>query len=442
MSPFPTTQWTLIELANNEKPSGSRDEMGRLLRTYWQPMHAHLRYKGISHEKAEDLIQEFMIEILNKDILSIADPKRGKFRTLLLTALDRFAISQHRHDTAAKRAPQNLSSLDAVEGDQTRDDQPDPSAAFERAWALEVLAQVMGRMQQECQEAGEINRWLVFERRIVGPLLDNTETPDYGDLTKEFNLANDKAAMNLLVTAKRQFARTLRDHVRQYVTRNANAEAQVNGLAIQITDADTKQDDAKRVARQLTERAISQSVEEEIQHLKKILGQTWSVADLHVDKSHEASVVTSGFWDRISKRDGDLNALDLLYDWDQEGTDNVPQDVLFQSLLDGKLSDGPADQNVSVRECLCGESPKLELLEAIKQWANNQRVCRSEALPIDQASALYYSAIAAALLRCNKRISGLNGQSLRSGFRWVSEQPWIDPDVRTMVVSAINCTDT
>lgn len=442
MSPFPTTQWTLIELANNEKPSGSRDEMGRLLRSYWQPMHAHLRFKGMSHEKAEDLIQEFMIEILNKDLLAIADPKRGKFRTLLLTALDRFAVSQHRHDSAAKRAPKSLSSLDAVEGDTTRDDQPGPSAAFERAWALEVLAQVMGRMQQECEEAGETTRWLVFERRIVGPLLDNVDTPEYGELTREFNLANDKATMNLLVTAKRQFARTLRDHVRQYVTRTANTQTQVNGLASQIADADTNEDNAKRVARQLTERAVAQSVEEEIQQLKTILGQTWSVADLQVDKSHNTSVVTSGFWERISKRDGDVNSLDLLYDWDQEGSVEVPLDVLFQSLLDSKLGDRSADQSVTVRDCLCSDKPSVEMLEGIKEWANNQRVCRAEALPVDQASAIYYSAIAAALYRCNKKITGLSGQALRSGFRWVSDQPWIDPDVRTMVVSAINCTDT
>ena len=94
MSRFPTTQWSLIELAHRETPTGSREQMGALLEAYWQPMYAHLRYKGLSNEKAEDLIQEFMMEILNKDLLAIADPKRGKFRTLLLTALDRFAISQ------------------------------------------------------------------------------------------------------------------------------------------------------------------------------------------------------------------------------------------------------------------------------------------------------------------------------------------------------------
>ncbi|MFO1095112.1 MAG: hypothetical protein U0992_17670 [Planctomycetaceae bacterium] len=103
-SQFPTTRWSLIARASRESPVGSRDEMGSCCR-YWRPMLIHLRFKGLSQEAAEDVLQDFMIELLDQDLLSIADPQKGKFRSLLLTALDRFLISRLRHQNAAKRSP-------------------------------------------------------------------------------------------------------------------------------------------------------------------------------------------------------------------------------------------------------------------------------------------------------------------------------------------------
>ena len=39
MSRFPTTHWTMIDLASCEATEGSREEMGRLLEIYRQPMY-------------------------------------------------------------------------------------------------------------------------------------------------------------------------------------------------------------------------------------------------------------------------------------------------------------------------------------------------------------------------------------------------------------------
>ena len=438
MSRFPTTQWSLIELAHRETPTGSREQMGALLEAYWQPMYAHLRYKGLSNEKAEDLIQEFMMEILNKDLLAIADPKRGKFRTLLLTALDRFAISQHRYETAAKRSPGDISSLDAVETDSTIARSSAPSQAFERAWALDVLAQALAAMKQECESAGQQTRWSVFERRIVGPLLDDDPTPDYAELTEQFGLENDKATMNLLVTAKRQFARTLRDQIRNYVTRAADTGQQVEGIANRLSGAYSNEKTAQRVARQLTEQSITQAVEDEIDQLKAILARTMSAEAVELDTARESMPHKSDFWQRLSQRKGTATSLDRLYEWDQGETTDVPLDVLFQSILSGNMQDLIESGEGTLKECLCGEATSLSSLEGLKEWANIQRASRSQALSSDIASALYYGAIAAALSRHGQKISGLNDQALLTGFRWVTSQSWLDEDVRTTVNSAID----
>ena len=158
MSQFPETMWSMVNLASNEAKTGSREHMGRLLETYWQPMYAHVRFKGVNHQQAEDLVQEFSLQILDNDLLSIADPAR-KFRTLLLTALDRFTVSRFRYETAAKRAPEKSTSLESAEVDFTESEEAPASATFDRAYALDVIAQVLSKMKEECEAAGEDARW-------------------------------------------------------------------------------------------------------------------------------------------------------------------------------------------------------------------------------------------------------------------------------------------
>ncbi|MCG8649594.1 MAG: hypothetical protein MI861_07165 [Pirellulales bacterium] len=165
MSRFPTTHWSLIHQVG-EDSTGSREQLGRLLETYRHPMYTHLRARGVSHEQAEDLIQDFTIEILNKNLLAIADPQRGKFRTLLLTALDRFTVGRYRYETAAKRAPAEaeIVSLDVPAAAAASTQAPSPSLVFERAWAIDVLAQALAEMKQQCEANGDHGRWAVFEK--------------------------------------------------------------------------------------------------------------------------------------------------------------------------------------------------------------------------------------------------------------------------------------
>ena len=67
--------------------------------------------------------------------------------------------------------------------------------------------------------------------------------------------------------------------------------------------------------------------------------------------------------------------------------------------------------------------PSLELLEAIKHFARYVRDDAANPLRGNPADVLYFSAIAAALLRCDARISKLSDAELREGFAWVAQQP-------------------
>lgn len=440
MSRFPTTQWTLIDLASCESTTGSREQMGQLLESYRNPMYLHLRSRGAPHEKAEDLIQDFTIEILNKDLLSIADPTRGKFRTLLLTALDRFMVGRYRYDTAAKRSPGELMSLDTAQASEAKANVASPADVFERAWALDVLAQTLAEMQRQCEESGDAARWLVFEQRVVAPLLDDTPKPEYDDLAQQFKLKDGKAAMNLLVTAKRQFARVLRELVTDYVTRSADAQAKSRVVASQLTRGNTDADVAARVATHMVQQHIRQAVETEIRQLQTILAQSRSVADAtSIQGSPEGeSTLKAAFWDRLSGRTP-KSALESLLDVDSEEGETLPLDAYFTAILNSDVTEFSGlkvEDEGSLIGVLSGET-RLDSLKAVKEWSNLLRASRDKTLPPDLASGVYYLTLAIAATQHGEKITGMSDQSLQAGFIWLRDQPWLDTRVRHVVESAI-----
>lgn len=433
MSQFPETLWPMIDLACNESKTGSREHMGKLLETYWQPMYAHVRFKGVDHQQAEDLVQEFSLQILNNDLLAIADPARGKFRTLLLTALDRFIVSRFRYETAAKRAPDSLGSLDAAEVDFVAAGEAPVSAAFDRAYALDVIAQVLSKVKEECEAADDVARWEIFENRVIGPMLDSSEVLDYAALAERHGLKDEKAAMNLLVTAKRQFTRILRSRVRDYVTRSADVDHYVEAVERDLNEETSDRESSIKAATEITERAVALLVEEEIDSLKKILESSRGTPQVEIDPTRSSAIYQSGFLARLNQTD---LPVDVAYDWGSESAEDFSDDVIFCSILDTKLQEIGVDQPGTVRDALLSNPGEIDAITAVKNWVNLQRVAQSPTIPRELATGVYYSAIAAALVHCDQRISSLQNPVLAAGINGVAEAEWVHEDLRPLLEAA------
>ena len=449
MPRFPTTRWSLVQRARRESATGSYEQMGKLLECYWLPMYTHLRAKGLSPEKSEDLIQDFMVEILDKQLLSIADPKKGKLRTLLLTALDRFTISQYRRETAAKRSPGEIASLDAMPTDQTSTPDGLPGQAFDRAWSLDVLAQALARMQRDCETNGQITRWWLFEQRIVAPLLDDARRPVYGDLANQLGLANEKAAMNQLVTAKRQFARHLRESVREYITRLNDKRIETSGRREhkpqQAHDTATSGD--TKAAFQLAEHAIRQEVEREINELRSILARTRSIVVFEPvipNGTAQADPVKSDFWKRLTHRHNNGQPpLAAMFELGKATSDpeEMALDVCFSDALDVPLRDLAGleyDCPGTLRELMRDVAPPIELLRRVKDWVNICRLGNDATLPVTLANGLYFLTLAVAFDHGGHRITGLPDRELKAGYQWLMQQPWFDNEFRPLVQRAID----
>ncbi|MGD0388982.1 MAG: hypothetical protein ABSC42_08510 [Tepidisphaeraceae bacterium] len=81
--------------------------------------------------------------------------------------------------------------------------------------------------------------------------------------------------------------------------------------------------------------------------------------------------------------------------------------------------------------------PSFELLDLTKRFAKSCNLDGNSPLPREIAILLYYVSIAAADMRCQKRLSKLSDESLSRGLAWCGAQTWLDEPVRLVVDEAM-----
>jgi len=227
---FPTTQWDMVEDAG--KGSGATRQLAitRFVERYVPAMRAYLvRRKGMGRDRADDLIQSFLAEkVLDKDLIASADRSRGRFRTFLLTALDRFVISVYRYENAKKRSGGDLADIQACAEPADADRGPDN--VFDVEWARQVLSEVVDRMRRECARRKRDDIWGVFEGRVLSQTIGQGQPLDYARMVQEYGLKSPAQASNVLITAKRMYIRHLRAVIGEYATDEGQIDTEIRDL--------------------------------------------------------------------------------------------------------------------------------------------------------------------------------------------------------------------
>ena len=96
----------------------------------------------------------------------------------------------------------------------------------------------------------------------------------------------------------------------------------------------------------------------------------------------------------------------------------------------------------SFGDLLAHPHPPVELLKITKDFAKACRLSPHGPLPREIASVLYFASIAAALVRCRRRITSLTNEALADGLRWVLARPWLDAPIRTLVEESLQLLKT
>lgn len=144
---------------------GQRDEAwGYFYDTYRRAVVAYFQARGMTGSDVEDLTQEFFAAALEREFLERADPSKGRFRSYLRAATDRFLVSHWRKEGRSKRKPDQ--GLVALDGQPVRDDGLKPEEVFDLAWARSVFRHSLHRAQEELAKANKTNHVAVFVARL------------------------------------------------------------------------------------------------------------------------------------------------------------------------------------------------------------------------------------------------------------------------------------
>lgn len=173
-APFLTTRWTRVCMAKADSADG-RKALADLCDAYYEPVIACLRSVLRDADAAREMSHAFFAEMLGGGTIHTADPERGRFRFYLLGAVRHFLASQRESENRQRRGGgARPLSLDAESPGSPALNVPDalcltPEAAFDRQWAVTVLARAMDSLQAECAAEGkaghfdQLRPWLLGE---------------------------------------------------------------------------------------------------------------------------------------------------------------------------------------------------------------------------------------------------------------------------------------
>lgn len=200
---FLTTHWSVVLNARAPDSKQAKAALETLCGAYWYPLYAFARRLGHSAHDAEDLIQGFFAQCIEKNYLRTADQKKGRFRSFLLIALKRFLANEWDRARARKRGgDRRIVSLDAEERYASEPvDALSPDKLFERRWAMTLLENVLAKLREEQAAAGRLEIFSALQ-----PVLTSRGTP-YSELAKRLRLT--ESAVKVAVHRLRQRYREL-----------------------------------------------------------------------------------------------------------------------------------------------------------------------------------------------------------------------------------------
>jgi len=211
-------------VAARDQPDLRREVLGELCATRWQPLYVHLRKQGLPRERAEDVVQGFLVHLLERDFLARLDPGRGRLRAYLKAALAHYQANLHEQESAQKRgggaralAFEDVEALVPAAPD-------DPAAAFDREWALALFEGALAALEAEL--ASGARRGPVA---VVRQLFRMGEAPAYDALAAEHGMSVPQLK-SFVHRARGRFRELLLARVADTVQTPEEAEAELGEL--------------------------------------------------------------------------------------------------------------------------------------------------------------------------------------------------------------------
>ncbi len=204
---FPTTHWSRIARAGGQKDAAARAALEGLCRDYWFPLYVFARRRGSSPHDAEDVVQGFLADLLERGDLAGVNQSKGRFRSFLRAACEHYLANCRDHERAAKRGEgRPIVSIDRLSAEDRYERGPaheiTAERLFERQWALTLLERVLRRLEDESARTGNSAQFDQLRPALQGDHL----APSYRDVA---------AALGMTEGAVRVAAHRLRVRYRE-----------------------------------------------------------------------------------------------------------------------------------------------------------------------------------------------------------------------------------
>jgi RNA polymerase sigma-70 factor (ECF subfamily) len=227
---FATTHWSIVLAAGRDARDGADDALAALCQTYWYPLYAYTLRRVDDVDEAQDLTQSFFVHLLERRVLTVADPQRGKFRAFLLTAMKNFLANEWDKARAKKRggATVKLSlDFDSAQSRYTLEPSHDvtPEKLFERQWTLTLLDRVLERLQTELTAKNKERHFEVLRNYLTG----DPQSPDYVDAAGELGIT-PAAAKQAAYRMRKQYRQLLRAEVAETVAEPSDVDDEIRSL--------------------------------------------------------------------------------------------------------------------------------------------------------------------------------------------------------------------
>ena len=167
--PFTTTRWSMVTQRAVRHPTDARGALVELCLRYWYPVYAYVRRCGHAPPIAQDITRSFLQHLFEHFREDAAAQAQARFRAYLLARLNRFLADDWRTAVDAEvmaelaQAPVDLERRNQHDNAQVGS----PGEAYQRSFALEVLARAFRRLRGEARQTGRLDMYEALERVLA-----------------------------------------------------------------------------------------------------------------------------------------------------------------------------------------------------------------------------------------------------------------------------------
>jgi DNA-directed RNA polymerase specialized sigma24 family protein len=214
--------------AGGNDSQAAREALSSLCQTYWYPLYAYLRRRGLDPEDSRDLTQGFLTSLIERHDFEGLHQERGRFRAFLLASLKHYLANWSARERTQKRGGgRQIIPLENAEGQYVIEprDHATPETLFERRWALTVVEALLADLRTQWTDQGRAPEFEELKACLLG------QVPVGGYAAVADRLGTSEGAVKAAVhRLRRRFQSLLRERVAETVADGRDVDDEIRHL--------------------------------------------------------------------------------------------------------------------------------------------------------------------------------------------------------------------